>query len=406
MGIKLGLAGLGSFGSVFAKLFAAHPLVDRLSLCDCEKSKIQNQLNDPFMNAKVNPKDCYGTLEELCKTDVDAIAIITQPWLHAPQCIQAMEAGKHVYSAVPIISLPDFDEILDWCSRILDAQKRTGKYYMLGETTVYRPLTMFCSRMAAEGRFGEFVYAEGEYVHDLDSSCNLRQVRKHRTTGIIGEQYNAFMKKYHDKGIKGSPMSYPTHSISGPIHVMKTRAVSVSALGTLNTNNDDFFADSLFSNITALYRLENGASMRVCEFREIGSGAMDRIEPETFRIIGKSGSFSANVWEENHRTVQGTATKLESTQLTEEAMRDPLPPEVALAYKAALMPNATPEDDFVPSGHGGSHPYLVNEFVTSVAEGRESAIPASEATHYMAMGAAAHKSAAKDGEIVKVQKLD
>ena len=32
MGIKLGLAGLGAFGTVFAPLFASHPLVNAIYL--------------------------------------------------------------------------------------------------------------------------------------------------------------------------------------------------------------------------------------------------------------------------------------------------------------------------------------------------------------------------------------
>jgi hypothetical protein len=36
MGISLGLVGLGSFGSSFARLFKNHPLVDRIGLCDLE----------------------------------------------------------------------------------------------------------------------------------------------------------------------------------------------------------------------------------------------------------------------------------------------------------------------------------------------------------------------------------
>ena len=38
MGIKLGMLGLGQFGSNFVKLFKAHPLVDKIVLCDCEAS--------------------------------------------------------------------------------------------------------------------------------------------------------------------------------------------------------------------------------------------------------------------------------------------------------------------------------------------------------------------------------
>ena len=400
MGIKLGLVGLGAFGSVFARLFASHPLVDKFALCDCEQSKIKAQLDDPFIKTKVSPSDCYETLDEMCKADLDAIAIITQPWLHAPQAIKVLESGKSVYSAVPVISLPDFNETLDWCGKIKEAEQKSGRHYMLGETTIFRPHTMFCSRMAAERKFGDFVYAEGEYVHDVDASCNLREVKKHRSTGKVGEQISQFMKKYRDAGLKTSPMSYPTHSISGPMHVMQTKALKVCAFGTRNNNGDDFFATYEFSDITALYQLANGASLRICEFREIGASSIDRLESETFRIFGKSGSFAGNSFQENGRTTTATTHPLATQPLTYDEMRDPLPPEVVAAYKDAYK--IAGQGDFSASGHGGSHPYLVNEFVTSVAENRISCIPLEEAAHWMAMGAAAHWSAMKDGELVAI----
>ena len=98
------------------------------------------------------------------------MAIITQPWLHAPQALAALEAGKHVYSAVPIITVPDGDEILEWCDRLVRAVERTGLHYMLGETTFYRPESMYCRRRSAEEAFGRFVYAEGEYFHDVEDT--------------------------------------------------------------------------------------------------------------------------------------------------------------------------------------------------------------------------------------------
>ena len=92
--------------------------------------------------------------------------------------------------------------------------------------------------------------------------------------------------------------------------------------------------------------------------------------------------------------------------MTEEEMRDPLPPEVREEFKKVSDPNARPEDDFTPTGHGGSHPYLVNEFVSAVYENRKPEIPVEEAMHYMAMGVAAHKSALRDGELVEVEQFD
>ena len=56
-------------------------------------------------------KDTCPSLEKLCESDVDAIAIFTQNWLHGPQAVQALKAGKHDYSAVP--SAITMEEITD-----------------------------------------------------------------------------------------------------------------------------------------------------------------------------------------------------------------------------------------------------------------------------------------------------
>ncbi len=407
MGIHLGLVGLGAFGSVFARLFKAHPSVSRISLCDYEGERVRKFLDDPFMADKVSARDCYSSLDDICRSDADALVIITQPWLHAPQCIQALHSGKHVYSAVPVISIPDGEEILDWCGRIIEAADTSGRQYMLGETTVYRPCTMFCRRMAAEGRFGDFVYAEGEYSHDLDAPCSLREVTLARTTGVVGREYGALMERYVARGCKDGPMYYPTHSVSGPLSVMKTRARKVSAGGYRNANRDEFFRDYDFSDIAAFFYMANGATLRICEFREIGCLAMDRHEEETFRIFGTAASFARNVWEENHRRAPESVVRpIDHCSFTDAELRDPLPEAVAEAFKAVMNPDAKPEDDFVPEGHGGSHPYLVHEFCSAVAENRRPEVDAREAAAYMAMGVAAHRSACRDGELTEVAQFD
>ena len=281
MGISLGLVGLGSFGSIFADLFMSHPLVDRIALCDREPERMKVFAEKPSWQAKLRPDDLYPSLNEICKADLDALVIITQPWLHAPQAIQALEAGKHVYSAVPVISLPDADEILEWCDRLVRTVERTGLHYMMGETTYYRPQAQYCRRRARAGDFGEFVYAEGEYFHDVDASCNLREVRRARLAGKAGAEFVALMEDYRRRGVKGGPMHYPTHSTSGPISVMGAHPVKVCAWGYANRSGDPFFADDAFSNETALFTMSNGDTMRICEYREIGHP-----EREIFRIYG------------------------------------------------------------------------------------------------------------------------
>lgn len=410
MGISIGLVGLGSFGSAFAPLFKQHPLVDRIGICDREPTLLEKFAKDPFYADKLDPKrDLYASLDDICKADFDALAIITQPWLHAPQCIQALEHGKHVYSAVPIISIPDDDEILDWCDKLVAAVKRTGRHYMLGETTFFRPQAMFCRRKAREGAFGDFVYAEGEYMHDVDSHCNLRQVQQARTSSQSGKEWLALRETYLRRGIRGGPMHYPTHSVSGPVCVMNAHAVKVNAYGYANRTSDPYFVDASHSNEMALFKMSNGAVVRILESREM-PGKIGT-EEESFRIFGTCGGFSENHWFETGRPDFANLNlnalpKPTTLSLTPREMFDPLPPEVEFAFKKAMHQSKSDSEllsmDFVPHGHGGSHPYLVHEFVDAIAHDRMPAINVWEAVRYMAMGVAAHQSALKDGETVNV----
>lgn len=380
MGISLGIVGLGAFGSTFARLFKLHPQVDRIALCDREPERIERFARDPSFRDKFTPADAYGSLDELCAADLDAVAIITQPWLHAPQAIAALESGKHVYSAVPVIMVPDGDEILEWCDRLVRAVERTGLHYMLGETTFYRPETMYCRRRSAAGAFGRFVYAEGEYFHDVeDPRSNLREVKRRRLTGKAGAEWQRLEAKYHRRGLISGPMHYPTHSTCGPISVMGAHMVKVSCMGYTDPDGDPFHGDE-FSNETAQFRMSNGAVCRICEYRQVGHH-----ETETFRIFGTRATYKDMTWVD----LEGAAP------VPVDQMRDPLPEAVAQAYR-----DGTGSD--VYGGHGGSHAYLVHEFVDAVARDRSPAIDVWEAVRYMAPGVMAHKSALRDGEVLEV----
>ncbi len=62
----------------------------------------------------------YQSFEEMLASDVDAVAIFTQRWLHGEMAIQALEAGKHVYSTVPMAIQADK------IARIIELVKETA----------------------------------------------------------------------------------------------------------------------------------------------------------------------------------------------------------------------------------------------------------------------------------------
>lgn len=375
MGLKIGMVGVGSFGRVFVPLFQHHPLVERIALCDIDAGRLA------ACAMEFNITETYPDLDAICKTDLDALVVITQHWLHAPQAIQAMQAGKHVYSAVPVISLADGNEMLDWCDRVVDTARRTGQYYMMGETSWYRPEAMYCRRRAAAGDFGHICHAEGSYFHDIDSpECSLRIVWQMR-----------WADRWDMTKSGEPPMHYPTHSIGGFLSAMPdTHVTELSAFGYHEPGDDwhriDTESGNPYGNETALLKLSNGATAIMREFRRIGTWTY-----EGFSLYGTQGAFIDSF---GHCRWSTKAAPPEAP-LTVEEMADPLPPDVAKAYDGCM-------DEGEYGGHGGSHPHLVHEFLTALAQDRQPAVNAWVAARLVAPGAVAHLSATEGGTCLKV----
>jgi len=355
MSISIGMVGLGNFGGQFIKLFKEHPEVDRVALCDFN-THLLNYRSKEFKIAET-----YYSLDEILKTDIKALVIITQHWLHAPQAMKSLKAGKHVYTAVPMASS------LEECDKLVNTVKQTGQIYMMGETTFFRPETTFCRKKAKEGAFGKFVYCEGEYFHDTVSG------------GLVKVYQSRYSKDWeHNTG--EPPFWYPTHSISGPVSITGAHMTEVSAIGYLDKEDDNWFrkdtdSGNLFSNEVGLFRMSNGAIARICEFRRIGHTGAER-----FRIFGTKGSFEWDV--SGCRWCYINKWKPVNPELYREALPEPLSSNLG--------------------GHGGSHAYLVNEFVDSIIKDRQPRTNVWESARYYAPGIVAHQSALKDGELLKI----
>ena len=54
------------------------------------------------------------------------------------------------------------------------------------------------------------------------------------------------------------------------------------------------------------------------------------------------------------------------------------------------------------AGHGGSHPHLVNEFISSIVEDRDPFPNAVQSANWTCVGICAHDSALRGGEIVRL----
>ncbi|NRA58837.1 MAG: Gfo/Idh/MocA family oxidoreductase [Phycisphaerales bacterium] len=155
--IKLGIWGLGR-GSTFYKI-CSDLNVDVVAGCD-----FNQHMRDKFLND--NPGAYVSDdAEDFLAQDFDAVVLATFCPNHAEDAIRCLEAGKHVLSEVT--SFYTMDEGV----RLVEAVERAGKVYNLAENYPFSPQNLYLAEKWQEGLFGELMYAEVDYVHEIRELC-------------------------------------------------------------------------------------------------------------------------------------------------------------------------------------------------------------------------------------------
>jgi predicted dehydrogenase len=382
---SIGIVGAGQFSKSFATLWDLHPNVSSLQVTDLKAERAE-QLASNYQTAVT-----VASYEEMLASDVDAVAIFTQRWTHAPLVLAALEAGKHVYSAVPMATeLTDIDEIVS-------AVKRTGLIYMMGETSYYNPATVFIRQKIREGALGQVFYSEGDYVHDMD----LGFYAAYQYSG--GENWKATASY--------PPMLYPTHAIGGVLGAIPTRAVSVSCIGVEDRRGDGVFDREIsqfgnsFSNASALFELADGGAMRTNEMRRVGYPS--HIRESRFRFFGTEASFEQlahqSVWNDKTSSsdiseqfvpIRRTADDAELGDV-DPALREAFTSGSAPVHDRSRLPEVYAD---APNGHEGSHHFLADDFVRAVVTGEQPPVDAWRSAMFTAPGIVAHASALAGGD--------
>ncbi|MFJ6345256.1 Gfo/Idh/MocA family protein [Pseudarthrobacter oxydans] len=391
MTFSLGVVGAGQFGSQFAHLFNLHPGVSAVYVADELPERAAEAV------ARYGLAGVKDSFDALLASDVDAVAIFTQRWTHGPLVEQALRAGKHVYSAVPMAVSEE--EI----AAIIQAVRDTGLVYMMGETSYYNPATVYARKQLADGKFGRIFYAEGDYVHDMD----LGFYEAYQYSG--GERWK--------ETASYPPMLYPTHAVGGVLGAVPAHAVSVSCVGVRDNRNDGVFDKDVsmfgndFSNATALFELNDGGVMRTNEMRRVGYPS--HIRESRFRFFGTEASFEqlakVSVWQDK-QNVHDISEQMEtrpSIPLDDPSLAN-VAPELRNAFVSGLAPVHDPgrlPEEFLgaPNGHEGSHHFLVDDFVTAVNNGTLPPVNAWLAARFTLPGIVAHQSALQNGERLPIR---
>ena len=399
-GLKFGVCGAGQFASSFIPLFKAHPAVAEVRLAEAFPERRAEQA------ARFGIEKTYGSLDQLCESDVDAIALFTQRWLHGPQAVQALEAGKHVYSAVPAAIT------LDEVETLVKTVERTGLVYMNGETSYYYPAVLYCRERWKKGDFGRFVHAEACYTHDM--SHGFYRAYQH-SGGAEWKQTASF-----------PPMLYPTHATSMIISVTGARFTHVSCMGQVDQEDDGVFKKDVslwgneFSNQVALFRTSDGGTAQTTEFRRVG---MPRGNGNRLSLYGTKASFEeqffAKYWVEGEDAekrvdlLKALTCGQVPASVVSQAERSETPEglqEEFFAGVSSVHPVQRLPKEFVGlrNGHQGSHQFLACDFIEAVTRNRQGsggALPPNNvwaAARYCVPGIVAHESSKRGGELLEI----
>lgn len=383
MSLRIGICGCGAFARNFIPLYKAHPLVGEVVLADLIRERAEEQAQ------KHGIQRVLGSLDELCDSNVDAIVILTQRQLHGPQVVQALRAGKHVYSAVPT------GQTLQEVEAIVKTVEETRLIYQVGETSYYYPCTLYCRDRYRKGDFGDVFHGEAHYFHDMSHFYQSFQ----RSGGATWKQV---------AGIP--PMHYPTHSVSMMVSVTGARVTSVSCLGWRDRSDDGVFQpdanlwSNVFSNESALMEASDGATFQINEFRRIGWRGKSSVQ---MSLYGTKGCYEENADSQLWCTIEPkdlerlddllACRNLPITEAQADVNNVVLQEFHCGASRVHPVERLPREFAGLGNGHLGSHQFLADDFVRAVATNRLPPNHAWAAARYCAPGLVAHQSAGKGG---------
>ena len=364
--VRVAIVGLG-FGAEFIPIYQRHPDAELAAICRRSRAEL-DELGDAL-----GVERRYTSYEELLEDpDIDAVHINTPIPDHAAQSIAALEAGKHVACTVPMATS------VEECQRIVELAEERGLAYMMMETVVYSREYLFVKELLERGELGEVQFLQASHQQDMDG--------------------------WPDYWPGLPPMHYATHCVGPCLALTRGEAQTVSCFGSGRIRDE--LAEqygSPFAVETAHVKLRD-SNLTARVIRSLFDTA--RQYRESFDVYGTKRAFE---WP----LVEGEPPILHTAKRPESEIPEP----VQVRDYAHLLPE--PIRDFTTqgvydlenaqhlsftqgAGHGGSHPHMVHEFLTALAEDRDPYPNAQQSANWTCVGILAHESAMEGGQLMEL----
>lgn len=375
-GVNIAVVGLG-FGEDFVPIYQAHPDVGNVALVDTSDERLARVAD----THGVDPR--FTSYEELLDDPAwDAVHIATPVRHHANHTLQGLRSGKHVACAVPMATT------LSEIDAILAAQAESGTQYMMLETSVYAREFRSVEQMHHDQSLGELTMYKGLHLQNLDG--------------------------YPWYWLGFPPMHYVTHALSPALRLTQTSVRDVVALGSGRLDAQQIGdSGNVFPSETGLFRLVDSdlvAEVTMSFFKAARSYI------EGFSVYGSKMSVEwpanfddpATVYElldvdPDQPSTGLRGRKSRTWELATDSGTDRLPEPLRRFVDPYGVQSPTGGAPLWKAAeHGGSHPHLVEAFISSIVTGESPEIGPLTAAEWTAPGICGHTSAVNGGERISV----
>lgn len=163
MGNKLraGVIGVGTFGSLHARVYSELDSVDLVAVADIQPEKVQQIASQYGVKA-------YTDYNELLESaDLDMVSVCTSDELHMAPVLAAAAAGKHILVEKPLAkSMQD-------CDVMIKAAEDAGVKLMVGQILRFDPRYYAARRAIVEGQIGDPVHFYARRNNPIGNAMRL-----------------------------------------------------------------------------------------------------------------------------------------------------------------------------------------------------------------------------------------
>lgn len=366
--VNVGIVGLG-FGKEFIQIYQQYSKVGKVAICSRNKKNV-DEIGDKF---NIDQDLRFTDYNELLKReDIDAIHIVTPIMEHAKQSLQALNAGKHTACTVPMAT--SIEELKE----IVKAKNKAKKVYMMMETAIYTREFLYAKEMVDSGKLGKIQFVRGSHMQNM---------------GLEG---------WPEYWLGFPPMHYGTHAIAPLLCITGALPESVVCHGSGSVSED------LASRYGSPFAVES-ATFKLKQSKVVAEATRSLFETvrqyrESFDIYGDKMAFE---WDQIENEGCALFEGGESARRIQVPDTDNLlPKEIAPFTKKGQIDDPNHVSFIQGSGHGGSHPHLVKEFIDAIIEGRDSSVDAITSAYYTGAGICAHESAVKGAIRIDIPKFE